>query len=424
MTGILRRAAPALGVFAFLALAASAALAQGAFDPDAATRAYLDSVPADLSARSDAYFEGGYWLQLWDLLYALVVAFVLMRFGLSVKFRNWAEKVTKRTFVHSYIYAVFYVAAGFVLSLPLTIYESFIREHQYGLANQTLGPWFVERLIGLGVNVVLFGLLIAAIYAVIRKAPRAWPLIGGGVVAVFLTIGVAIAPVFIAPLFNDYQALEPGPVKTAVLEITKANGVPADDVYWFDASKQTDRISANVSGFLGTTRISLNDNLLNQTTIPEIKAVVAHETGHYVTNLVIALIVPLALLATAGFYFAQAYFPKVMARFGKGWGVRGIDDFAGAPVLAALLTVFFFVTTPVTNTIIRENERLADIFGLNASREPDAFATVALKLASYRKLEPSALEEFVFYDHPSGKSRISMAMHWKAENLTEDEETQ
>lgn len=411
------RAIPFMAAFAIAAFACIGAFAETAFDPDAATRAYLSSVPAEVRANSDAYFEGGYWLILWDALYAIAVACVLMRFGLSVKFRNLAEKVTGWKFVHTLLYGVQYILAGFVLALPLTVYEGFFREHQYGLANQTFGPWFGEQLIGLGVNTVLLGLLIAAIYAVIRRAPRTWPLFGGGVVAVFFLIALAIAPVFINPLFNDYRPLPAGELRDEILSMARANTVPAEEVYWFDASKQTTRISANVSGFLGTTRVSLNDNLLNGASLPEIKSVMGHEIGHFVTNLVIALIIPVALLATLGFAFARHYFPKVIARWGKGWKVRGIEDPAGLPVLAALLTLFFFVMTPIYNTIIRESERMADIYGLNAAREPDGFATAALKLATYRKLEPAAWEEFLFYDHPSGRSRVAMAMHWKAENL-------
>ena len=59
----------------------------------------------------------------------------------------------------------------------------------------------------------------------------------------------------------------------------------------------------------------------------------------------------------------------------------------------------------------------ADLFGVNASGQPDGMAQVALKLGEYRKLEPGAIEEFFFFDHPSGRARISMAMRWKAEHL-------
>jgi Zn-dependent protease with chaperone function len=91
-----------------------------------------------------------------------------------------------------------------------------------------------------------------------------------------------------------------------------------------------------------------------------------------------------------------------------------VEDPAGLPLLSALLSLFLFLTSPVLNTIIRSNEVEADAFGLNAARQPDGFAAVALKLGEYRKLDPGPIEELLFFDHPSGRNRILMAMRWKA----------
>jgi STE24 endopeptidase len=118
-----------------------------------------------------------------------------------------------------------------------------------------------------------------------------------------------------------------------------------------------------------------------------------------------------------GFAFVRLTFESVRTRFGARWGVKGIDDPAGLPLIAALFSVFFFLATPVLNTIIRVNEAEADLFGLNAARQPDGFAEVALKLGEYRKLDPGPVEEWVFFDHPSGRERILMAMRFKAAQL-------
>jgi len=393
------------------------ALAQGAFDADAATEAYLASVPAADRASSDDYFEGGYWLILWNTVYGLGVAFILLHFGISRKMRDLGQRLTHFKFVHYFAYIVQYLLASFVFSFPLTWYEGFIREHQYNLATQTFGPWFNEQLIDLGISIALFGLALSLLYKLIAFRPKSWWLWGGAGTAVFIMIIITIAPVFLAPLFNDYQTLEEGEVRTEILSMARANMVPAEEVYWFDASKQTTRISANVSGMFGTTRISLNDNLLNGATLPEIKAVMAHEIGHYVTNIFIALIIPISIVIMLGFAFVNGTFNKINAKYGAKWGVMGISDPAGLPLLFAILGVFFMVMTPVMNTIIRENERLADAYGLNAAQEPDGFASSAVKLGTYRKLDPTPLEEFIFYDHPSGRSRIQMSMEWKAEHL-------
>jgi STE24 endopeptidase len=119
-----------------------------------------------------------------------------------------------------------------------------------------------------------------------------------------------------------------------------------------------------------------------------------------------------------GFAFVRWGFGWMAARRGERWGVRGIADLAGLPLFAAVFSVYLFLMTPVLNTIIRSNEVEADVFGLNASRAPDGFAEAALLVSDYRKLAPGPVEEWIFYDHPSGRNRILMAMRWKAENLT------
>jgi STE24 endopeptidase len=226
-----------------------------------------------------------------------------------------------------------------------------------------------------------------------------------------------IGPVFISPLFNTYKPVPDGPIRDDVLSLARANGIPADNVYYFDASKQTKRVSANVSGLFGTTRISLNDNLLNGTSPAEIRAVMAHEMGHYVLNHGIKHTVAFSLLLLGGMLFMKFSWDWAAPRFAVPHGVRDIADPAGLPLLAALFSVYMFLATPVLNTIIRTAETEADMFGLNASREPDGFAEAILKLADYRKLEPGPIEEFLLFDHPSGYNRILAAMRWKAENL-------
>jgi STE24 endopeptidase len=303
------------------------------------------------------------------------------------------------------------------LIFPLTVYQGFFRERAYGLATQTFGPWLSDQAKGLAIGAVLGAVGVMAVYAVFRRAPRTWWLWGAAVTMVFMIFTIAIAPVFIEPVFNTYKPLTDEKVKEPILRLARANGISAKEVFVFDASRQTTRVSANVSGFLGTERIALNDNLLNRCTLPEIEAVMAHEMGHYVLNHVFKLLLEFGVLIVAGFAFLRWAFDRALARWGSRWGIRGIADVAGLPLLVLLLSIFFFVMTPVTNTLIRTQEVEADIFGLNAARQPDGEAEVDLKLGEYRKLKPGPIEEFVFFDHPSGYNRILMAMRWKAENL-------
>lgn len=395
----------------------AAAQASPDFDAEAATQAYLASVPPDARAASDAYFEGGYWLLLWNTLLGSAICAVLLGTGLSARMRDLAERVSRFRPVHVAVYWTQFLVVTGVISFPLTVYQGFFREHRYGLATQTFGAWMGDQLKGLVLGIVLGGLFMVALYRVLRSAPRTWWIWGSVVSVAALVIGALITPVFIAPLFNAYTTLEDPRVKDPILSMARANGIPASEVYVMDASRQTTRVSANVSGFLGTERITLNDNLLERATLPEIEAVMGHEMGHYVLNHVYKLVLFFGVLIVLVFALLFRVSSWALARWGGAWGVRGVDDPAGLPLLALAITLIFFVLTPVTNSWIRVQEQEADVFGLNASRQPDGMAQVSLKLGEYRKLDPGPLEEMIFFDHPSGRTRIFTSMRWKAEHL-------
>jgi len=390
------------------------------FNIDEATEAYINLLSDEDRARSDAYMEGGYWLELWNFVYGLGLAWLLLGTRLSARMRNLAERVGRWRWLHTFIYSAQYVVIASVLSFPLTVYEGFFREHSYSLATQSFGAWMGDQFTSLAVGVLLGSFALTLIYAVIRKASNSWWIWGTGVSVLLLIFIVFISPIYISPLFNDYKTLEDSPLRTSIMSMAHANGIPADDVYWFDASRQSTRISANVSGLMGTTRISLNDNLLNRTAPEEVEAVMAHEMGHYVLNHGPKLIINFGLVLAFGFAFVAWGFNRALRRWGQSWDVRDIGDTAGLPLFMALLSIYFFAATPVTNSIIRVHETEADNYGLNVARQPDGFARVAMRLSEYRKISPGPWERFVFYDHPSGRDRVHMAMVWKSEHQQGD----
>ena len=395
----------------------SAAENANAFDAAAATEAWLATVPREKREKSDAYFEGRYWLLLWNFLLAVAISIFLLESRISARLRDFAERATKSKSLQVACYDIVYFLIVATLSFPLNLYENFWREHQYGLATQNFLPWFREQLIGFGLTVVGGTILLIAMYAVFRRAPRTWWIGGTAVVAIFLFVVVLIAPVFIEPLFNTYKPLTNPEIRNPILAMARANQIPARQVFEVDASRQTTRVSANVAGFLGTTRIALNDNLLKQCSLPEIRAVMAHEMGHYVLNHGAKLLTYLGIFILIGFALTRTLFDAAVRRWGVRWGVRSIADLAGLPLLVLIFSTLLFIATPFLNTVVRVTEREADAFGINTSREPDGMAKVALKLGAYRKLDPTPLEEFIFFDHPSGRSRIRMAMDWKAAHL-------
>jgi Zn-dependent protease with chaperone function len=401
-------------------LAAPPAAAQGVdghLDPTAATQAYLATLPSDKRAQSDAYFEGGYWLIFWDFVVGAVVSIMLLSTGLSARMRDSAERLTKSPALQSAYYWVLFLVVTTAVMLPWTIYEGFVREHSYGLSNLSIGAWLGEQAKGFGIALVIGALMVAALYAIVRRLPRTWWVWGGITGVAFAFIGLVLGPVLITPIFNSPKKLADARVVDPILRLARQNGIDATDVWEIDASKQTKRISANVSGALGTERITLNDNLLNRASLPEIEAVMGHEMGHYVLNHVYWELLAFGVIIVLGFAVVAWQFERLRARYESRWKVRGISDPAGLPLVVLLFSAYMFVMTPVLNTITRTAEYEADVFGLNTARQPDGFAQTAIKLSEYRKLDPGKWEERIFYDHPSGRTRIYTAMRWKAENL-------
>ncbi len=387
------------------------------FDVKAAVDAYLARIPADQRARSDAYFEGGYWLLLWDFLSTAVVMWMMLRFRWSVRMRNLAERITRFKPLQSAAYWVQFVVVTGVIIFPLTVYEGFFREHKYGLSNQTFWEWMRDQLVGLALVALLGALLVALLFGVVRWLGKNWWVWGSAVMIGFIAFVVFIAPVFISPLFNKYTKLEDPRFKVPILSLARANGIPATEVYEFDASRQSNRVSANVSGFAGTTRISLNDNLLKRCSLAGIESTMGHEMGHYMLNHQAKGLVLNGVVVVIMFAFLNWGLNAGLARWGEKWEIRGITDLAIVPLAVLLLSAFSFVTTPVDNTITRTMEYEADLYGINASQQPDGEAEVDLMLGEYRKLDPGPIEEFIFFDHPSGRTRITAAMRWKAEHL-------
>jgi Zn-dependent protease with chaperone function len=388
---------------------------------EAATDAYLALMPPAQKARSDAYFEGGYWIDFWTALFNAVMFLALLQLGVSAWLRDGASRIARRRTLQVALYAIGFVLSTYVLSYPLSAYVGFFREHQYGLATQSFGGWMGDQLKGLAISLVITPVALIALYAVLRRAPRTWWLWGAVVTIAMLLFVVAIAPVYISPIFNKYTRLEPGPLRDDILRLAHANGIRAEEVYEVDASRQTTRVSANVSGMFGTERITLNDNLLNRASPAAIQAVMGHEMGHYVLNHVNKMLLAFGVLIAIGFGIVAWAFDRLAHRHHARWRVAGIADPAGLPLIALLFSVYLYLLTPVINSIIRTNEYEADVFGLNAARQPDGFAEAALLLSDYRKMSPGPIEELLFFDHPSGHTRIFTAMRWKAYRLkTED----
>jgi STE24 endopeptidase len=387
------------------------------FSVDDATEAYMSMMPPAAVARSNAYFQGGYWLILWDFLYASAVCLIVLNTRWSAALRTRAQRITRFRWLQDALYWMQYLLLTTLLGFPLEYYENFVREHQYGMATQTFGPWMGDEAKNMAIGLVFGALAVLILMSIVRKRPKTWWAWGTGASIVFIVTGIAISPVFIQPMFNKVNRLNDPKITGPILRMAHANGISTNDVYEIDASRQTTRMSANVSGIGNTMRITLNDNLIKRGSPEEIQAVMGHEMGHYVLNHIPGSVLFLSVVIALFFNYLRWALRWTLARWGDRWGIHEITDPAVLPLVFLLGGLFFFVLTPVMNTQTRMQEKEADMFGVNASRQPDGFAQAAIHLGEYRKMRPGPLEEILFFDHPSGYNRIHSAMQWKSENL-------
>ncbi len=388
------------------------------FDATAATDAYMAQISPERIERSNNYFEGGYWLMLWDFLYGAAISLLLLGTRWSAKMRDLAERITRFKPIQTLIYWMQYLIVSTILGFPLAAYEGYFREHKYGMATQTFGPWCIDQLKELAVGLVLGGILVMLLFGVVRRFQRGWPILGAAVSYAFIVFVVSIAPVFIVPIFNKVTPLKDPKVVDPILRLARQNGIPAKDVYTIDSSRQTTQMSANVSGFGNTMRITLNDNLLRRGSPEEIQAVMGHEMGHYVLNHVYKGLTFFLIVVVVFWMYLWGTVGWALKHWGERWQIRGLGDTAIVPLVILLGSIFFFIATPVLNSYTRTQEYEADMYGLNTSRQPDGFAQGAIHLGEYRKMNPGPIEEWIFFDHPSGRNRIYAAMRWKAENLS------
>jgi STE24 endopeptidase len=384
------------------------------FDPAAATATYLSKLSPEANDRAVAYTQGGHWVLLWTAVISLAIYLLLVRSGVLVRLR---DRLEARGFGPLRVSALVLGTAFVVetlLNLPWSVYADWARERSYGLSSQSFAGWLGESALASVIGLPVSLALIVGIYALIRRAPKTWWLWSAALIAAGSVVMMVVAPVFIAPLFNQYEPAPPGPVRDAVVVLAKANGVPSDRIFIYNGSRQSNRYTANVAGLFGSTRIAMSDVMFAKgADLAEVRAVVGHEMGHYVLRHGWRNAIVISILAVLALFTVDRLFVPAARWLGAG-GVRGLADPAGYPVIGALVVGLGLISSPVTASLTRIGEAEADRFSLERANEPDGLARALVKTIEYRAASPGPIEEVLFYDHPSVGSRVRRAMNWKA----------
>jgi len=380
-----------------------------AFDPQAATAAYIDSLGPGALAKAAAYTTGNEWLLLWNLLVSALITWVVVRWGVLDRVASRLGRRGPNLRAFAVCGAYFVVSA--LLSVPWSIYANWWREKDYGRTSQPLADFLGQGALAIVISTLLGSLFFVAVYWLMRRTGRRWWLWSGGLTAVAVSALLLAAPVLIEPLFNDYKPVPEGEVRAALVQMAERAGVPSDRIYVYNGSRQSNNFTANVSGLGRSARIAISDVAFKGASLAEVTAVTGHEVGHFVLGHVWRGVLVISVLSLVAFYLAE----RLFARFARAFGSTApLGEPVGLPVLLFMVSVFSLLGGPLLNTLSRVDETEADRYSLATVNLPDGLASGLVKTAEYRNPRPGVLEEILFYDHPSVERRVRMAMDWKA----------
>jgi STE24 endopeptidase len=369
----------------------------------------VDSLGPEALAKAQAYSTGNHWVLFTGVGVSLLVAFIMVR--LRLLDRIAARFGNQQGFLATYSISAAFFLISAVISLPWVMYTDWYRQRAYDLSSQDPFDFLGQLAISEVITALAGGLFLAGVYALIRRTGQRWWLWSGGLAAFATLVMLLAGPSLIEPLFNDYKPVPQGEVRTALEEIADDVGIPHDRIFMYDGSRQSERFTANVSGLGPTARIAISDVALKQASIDEVRAVTGHEAGHYKLGHIWRYVVILPALAMLFFFLLNRLFAPTARLLGSD---ARLDEARGLPVFAVVGSVLGLLATPLTNSITRIGETEADIYSLQTVNEPDALASALVKTAEYRYPRPSALEEALFYTHPSVEKRVLMGMEWKA----------
>lgn len=344
--------------------------------------------------------------------YSFGVLLLLLFSGWSAKIQAWAQRRVARPIGTWLLY--FLVVSGLllILDLPFSYYTGYALEHRYGHSNQSFGAWLLELIKGEAIGYVVGALIIHQVYRAIRRKGTRWWLWVGGMTAPVAAFLIVLAPVLISPLFNTFSPLSNERLRDKILALAAQAGIPDSRVFEVDASKQSNKYNAYVTGLFGTQRIVLYDTILKDMNDDEILFIMAHEIGHYTMKHIWLGVAGVSAFVMAAAWLIHRLAGGMIRRFGRRWGFSSLGEFASFPLLGLLLSVMSFLFMPASNALSRHFEHRADAYGLDLTQNREAAAKAFEKLAAKNlsNPDPAPFIEFWLYDHPTIQDRVEYVL--------------
>jgi Zn-dependent protease with chaperone function len=376
----------------------------------------LQPVPVpEPSEQALRFYRSGNWLWLANHAWALLVPGVLAFSGASAWLRNGARRLGRTWFLTIGLYAIVYLAIVFVVDLPLSYYEGFIRLHDYGLSNQTLLRWFRNAAVGLGVDLAIAFALAWLPYLLLARSPRRWWLYTALLSVPFLFLTMLVMPIWYDPLFNHFGPMKNKELERSILGLAERAGIDGSRVFEVNKSIDTNAVNAYVTGFLQTKRIVLWDTLIAKLSEKELLCVMGHEMGHYMLGHVVRSILLSAIITVVGLLFVDKAGRWLVSRYRGRLGFDNLSDVASLPLLMMLIEVAILALSPVALAYSRFQEHEADQFALDLTRANHSAGSAFVKLQAENLSNPRPGLFYTIFrsSHPSIGDRIDFCNSYR-----------
>jgi Zn-dependent protease with chaperone function len=368
--------------------------------------------PSPLALR---YYGSGNVLWGVETALSLLIPLLLLYSGISSRLRSLAFRWGRAWLPSLMLYALLFTLVTGVLSLPLAYYEGFLRQHAYGLSNQSLAKWGGDWVKGLLLSGLGLALVLWLPYLLLRRSPRRWWLYAGLATGPIAALLLIIAPVWIDPLFNEFGPMRDKILERRIVQLADRAGIPGSRVYQVRKSVDTRTINAYVTGFGSTKRIVFWDTILEKLTPDQVAFVAGHEMGHFVLGHVRTLVLVIVLLSTLSLYVVHRLAGRMIALSARRFGFDRLSDTASLPLLVLLSTGVSLAATPLILALTRHQEHEADRFGLELTRDNRAAATTFVRLQQENLAIPRPATWYVLWrsSHPPLGERVDFANQYR-----------
>ena len=362
-----------------------------------------------------AYHRSGNVIWAATTMWGLLVPAAFLWTGFSARMRNWASAIGRKWFFGVAAYWVIYTLISTVIDLPRAYYVGFVRQHAYGLSNQTFGKWTSDQFANLAVTLVIGGIALWVPYLLLRKSPRRWWIYTSLAAIPFIITIVLVQPLWIDPLFNRFGPMKDTALEAEILRLADRAGIEGGRVFEVAKSEDTKAVNAYVNGFGATKRIVLWDTILKALDRPQLLVVMGHEMGHYVLGHVWKLIILLSLTILGMTYAIHRLAGALIRRHAPRFGFTELGDVASLPLVLVLVGAISLVTDPISLAVARHFEHEADRFALEITRDNHAAATafVILQQENLGVPRPARLYTWFRESHPPLGERIDFSNDYR-----------